>query len=77
MVAISWWSFLIVIALVCILFYIVYTNKKDNSHYGDSVDAARLSSAKGRLYGLVKSTRHVKNWIPIVLVVGDYKDDAI
>lgn len=75
MIAISWWSFLIVIFLSAILFTIVFYNKKDNSHYGDSVDAVKLASAKNSLLGLVKSTRHVKNWIPIVLVIGDYNED--
>lgn len=43
MIAISWWSFLIVIFVIVLLFTIVYYNKKDNSHYGDIVDAVRLS----------------------------------
>lgn len=53
MLAISWWSFLIVLVLVGILFTIVFHNKKVNAHYGDSVDAVKLSTAKSSLVGLI------------------------
>lgn len=74
MVAISWWSFLIVIVLVIILFWVVYKYKDIESDYGDSIDAIRLISAKFSLVGLIRSTKHVKNWLPIVLVIGDYDE---
>lgn len=72
MIAISWWSFLIALALAGILFTIVIFNKKVNNNYGDSIEAVKLSTAKSSLHGLINSSKHVKNWIPIVLVLGDY-----
>lgn len=74
MIAISPIAFAIAVVFSAILFVIVITNKKVNSHYGDSIDAVRLSTAKSSLVGLIKSSKHVKNWIPIVLVIGDYDD---
>lgn len=75
MIAISWWSFLIALALAAILFTIVVRNKKVNNNYGDSLEAIKLSTAKSSLHGLINSSKHVKNWIPIVLVLGDYKPE--
>lgn len=75
MIAISWIYFLVAMAFAAILFTIVIYNKKLNDHYGDSIDAVRLSTAKSSLVGLIKSSKHVKNWIPIVLVIGDYDEN--
>lgn len=76
MIAISWWSFLIALALAAVLFTIVTRNKNVNMDYGDSIEAVKLSTAKSSLHGLINSSKHVKNWIPIVLVLGDYKPEA-
>lgn len=74
MIAISIVAFAIAVVFSAVLFTIVIYNKKVNSHYGDSIDAVRLSTAKNSLVGLIKSSKHVKNWIPIVLVIGDYDE---
>lgn len=55
MIAISWISFLIVLALAGVLFTVVIYNKKPNEHYGDSIDAVKLSTAKSSLVGMIKS----------------------
>lgn len=71
MIAISWWSFLIVLALVIILFIVVTRNKIDRSDYGDSISSVHLSMAGARIRSLIGSKSHVKTWIPIVTVFGD------
>lgn len=75
MIAISWWAFLVALVFAAILFTIVTTNRKLNLNYGDSISALRMKLARGRIMGLLGSKNHVKNYIPIMLVLGEVLDD--
>lgn len=76
MISISWWSFLIVLALVLILFKVVTENKIDRSDYGDSISSVHLSMAGSRIKSLIGTKQHVKTWIPIVTILGDVNSEA-
>lgn len=70
MFMISWYSALISIVFLLILYYCIDKNNSDKN-WGDSIEGMKAERARSALFKVNRKRRdHVKNWRPHVLAVG-------